>query len=238
MIEVNLRPGGKKRSPRGKRLAISFPKFEKLPQDPWVLAAIASGVAVVAIAAWLFLSLGGRRDEVQVALDQALADSARYHEQIERTNTLMASRDSIVQRVAIIQEIDKGRYVWPHVVDEVSRALPDYTWILELAQITGGPEPRVRILGRSGSIEAFSVFMDQLEASPFLRNVTTLGTTEVREQNQLVFRYELEVTYEQPPIEFLQTEPLLTTAGSEPLPADGADAPSAATDTLQTPPGA
>lgn len=243
MIEVNLLPGGKKRAPRGKRLAIPLPKFEKLPQDPWVLGAIAAGVLVVVVAAWLFLSIGGRREEVQVALDQALADSARYSAQIERTNTLMASRDSIVQRVAIIQEIDKGRYVWPHILDEVSRALPDYTWVVELAQIVGGPEPRIRVVGRSGSIEAITVFMDQLEASPFLRNVTTLGTTEQVQQGQLVFHFELEIAYEQPPVEFLDTEPLLTTLGEQPLPANGAeplptDGAAPATDTLQSPPGA
>lgn len=220
MIEVNLLPGGKKRAPRGKRLAIPLPSAARLPKDRWILGAIFAGVVGVLVAAWLFLSIGSRADEAQVALDAALADSARYSEQIARTNTLLASRDSIVQRVAVIQEIDRGRYVWPHILDEVSRALPDYTWLQQIQQIAGGVEPRIRVVGRAGSIEAITVFMDQLEASPFLRNVSTMGTSQVREDNQLVFRYELEMGYEQPPIEFLETTPLLG-APDDDVPAPG-----------------
>jgi Tfp pilus assembly protein PilN len=162
--------------------------------------------------AWLFLSLGPRQEEAQVALDEALQDSTRYSALIERTNLLLSRRDSIVQRVSIIQAIDQGRYVWPHILDEVARAVPDYTWVTQLQQIEGGRQPRVRIVGQAGNILALTVFMDQLEASPFLRAVRIIGSSLSQVESQLVYTFELEVSFEQPPRDFLETVPLIRSA--------------------------
>jgi Tfp pilus assembly protein PilN len=41
--------------------------------------------------------------------------------------------------VNIIRSLDDDRFVWPHVLDEVSRALPQYTWLTTLA-FTGSPQ--------------------------------------------------------------------------------------------------
>jgi Tfp pilus assembly protein PilN len=160
---------------------------------------------------WLFSGLGGRREELQLQLDEAVRDSAVYADLVARTATLMARRDSIAQRVAIIQQIDGGRYIWPHLLDEIARALPNYTWIMQVQQVTGGPEPRIRVAGQAGSVQALTVFMDELEASAFLRGVTAGPTSQILRQpeNQLVYSFDVEVDYEQPPLEFLETVPLL-----------------------------
>ena len=52
--------------------------------------------------------------------------------------------------MAIIQEIDAGRYVWPHILDEIARALPDYTWLREVLQVQEEPL-QIRIAGTAGS---------------------------------------------------------------------------------------
>jgi Tfp pilus assembly protein PilN len=209
VIEVNLLPGGKKRAARGKRRTITLPKLGGFSKDRWVSGAVAAAIGSVLFAGWLFYSLSNRREELAVRLDAALADSARYSEQMGRTTSLLAARDSIVKRVAVIQEIDQGRFVWPHLMDEISRAIPDYIWMTQLQQITGGTQPHLRLIGQAGSIEALTVFMDQLESSPFITSVRTIGTSQVVSQNQMVYRYELEMDFEQPPAEFLETVPLL-----------------------------
>jgi Tfp pilus assembly protein PilN len=209
VIEVNLLPGGKKRAARGKRRSFALPKLGGFAQDRWVVGVAAAAIGAVMFGGWLWYSLQGRSEEIAVRLEAALADSARYSEQMGRTTSLLSARDSIVKRVAVIQEIDQGRYVWPHLMDEISRAIPDYIWMLQLQQITGGPRPHMRLIGQAGSIEALTVFMDQLESSPFITSVRTIGTTQVLNQNQMVYRYELELDFEQPPAEFLETVPLL-----------------------------
>src|SRR5688500_16597061 len=127
--------------------------------------------------AWLFLGVGSRRETTQVALDEAVQDSARFADLIARTQLLTARRDSIAQRVGIIQQIDQNRYVWAHILDEVARALPDYTWLTELSQVSNEPIS-VRLTGQAGNNFALTVFMEQLEASPFLQGVTLIQSAQ------------------------------------------------------------
>ena len=129
----------------------------------------------------------------------------------------MARRDSIAQRVAIIQDIDQGRYVWPHLMDEVARALPDYTWLSGIVQIGGATinQPDFRIRGRSGNNFALTRFMENLEASMFIRDVQLISTEQVVEQEEglsgvrTVHDFTLEAAYELPPPELIETVPLL-----------------------------
>ena len=73
-------------------------------------------MVVLAAIVILFLGLRSDREELQVQLNEAVQDSARFADLIARTALLTARRDSIAQRVAIIQEIDHGRFVWPHIL--------------------------------------------------------------------------------------------------------------------------
>jgi Tfp pilus assembly protein PilN len=219
LIEVNLLPGGKKRSSKGRGVSLkglSLPSFGKggggfsMPGDPYQLGAAAAGVTTLAVVAWLFLGLRSDREEVQVGVESAVQDSIRFADLIQRTNQLTARRDSIGQRVAIIQEIDAGRYVWPHILDEVARALPDYTWLHEVMQVQEDPL-QIRINGRAGSNFAITNFMRNLEASPFLRGVAIERTEQApseQDPNEIVYVFELVVTFEAPPLEELETIPL------------------------------
>jgi Tfp pilus assembly protein PilN len=181
-----------------------------MPGDPYLLGAVAAGVVAVAVMAWLFLGVTGDRDDVQVALDSAVQDSVRFADLIQRTNQLTNRRDSIGQRVAIIQEIDAGRYIWPHVLDEVARALPDYTWLRGVVQLQADPI-QIRISGQAGSNFAITNFMRTLEASPFLRGVELERTEQAQsqeDQSDIIYEFELLVTYDPPPLDELETVPL------------------------------
>jgi Tfp pilus assembly protein PilN len=181
-----------------------------LPGDPYILGAVAAGVVALASVGWLYLGVSGDREEVQVSLEEARQDSVRFADLIARTNQLTARRDSIGQRVAIIQEIDAGRYVWPHVLDELARALPDYTWLREVTQLQTDPL-QVRLGGQAGSNFAITNFMRNLEASPFLRAVTLERYEQCfseANQSDIIYMFELTVTFEPPPLDELQTVPL------------------------------
>ena len=181
MIEVNLLPGGKKRSSKGRGFSFSMPKLGGgggLPGDPYILGAVATGIVSAAIMAWMFMGVKGELEETQVAVDEAVSDSVRFADIIARTDQLIARRDSIAERVAIIQEIDAGRYVWPHILDEIAIALPDYIWIRELIQTSGGIPLGLRLNGQAGDNTAITRFMRNLEASRFIRGVTLEGTTQ------------------------------------------------------------
>ncbi len=212
MIEVNLLPGGKKRTARGPKLALKLPSADTLPTDRWLLGVGVLVVALVAITAYLFFATTSRQSELSVAIEEAVSDSARYADLIEQNDALMARRDSIAQRVSIIQEIDSDRYVWSHIMDEVARNLPDYTWLTTLMQVSLGEDLQFRIEGRAGNNFALTQFMENLEASLFIRNVDLISTEQVIETagggSRLVNEFILEALYDQPPPELLQTVPL------------------------------
>ncbi|MEX0979593.1 MAG: PilN domain-containing protein [Gemmatimonadota bacterium] len=218
MIKVNLLPGGKKRA-KSRNLSFTMPDFKGFPMDRWVLGSGAvTAVALVAMG-YLFLSTNSRNAELTVGLEAAVQDSARYAELIRQSDHLQARRDSIAEKVAIIQEIDGARYIWPHLLDEVARALPDYTWLTNMLDIgaTDSASPIFRIQGRAGNIFALTRFMENLEASPFIRNVQLMTTAATMEgaamvTNQRVYQFTLEAAYDTPPSELLQTVPLLGSA--------------------------
>lgn len=238
MIEVNLLPGGKKRGagkgPSFSLSSISMPDIGGLPEDRWVLGSGAVVALVVIATGYLYWSLSGQVSEVEAAVEEAVADSARYADLIQQAEQLRARRDSIAQRVEIIQEIDQERYVWPHIMDEVARALPEYTWLTGLVQTSLGQELQLRITGMAGNNFALTTFMENLEASPFIRGVTLVNTQLTVQSADGVSRsvneFTLEAAYEDPPLEMLETVPLFE-SGPPALDTAGAEGPDAASDT-------
>jgi len=209
VIEVNLLPGGKKKRARGGNRKLAIPNFGNLLSDSYAIGAVVVAVGVLATLGWWYTGLTARQGEVQVALADALQDSANYADLIERNAILAARQDSIAQKVSIIQEIDALRYVWPHLLDELARALPDYTWLTQVIQVSLGDVVEFQVRGRAGNNRAMTTFWRQLQESPFIRRVDLVQTEQVLEPSgQLVYAFQLDCVYETPPMEFLETIPL------------------------------
>ncbi len=221
MIEVNLLPGGRKRASR--RFAFSLPKLGRGGEggpDPYTMFFAAAAVVAIGYAGWAFygptsflilpMGVQAEEEELGVRLDTEVSDSIRFAGLIEQTNRLTAQGDSIAERVAIIQEIDHGRYVWPHLLDEIGAAVPEYMWLSEVLYTADSPL-QVRIVGSAGSIDRITRFMRRLEASRFLRDVEPQSmSAQPSEENpdDLVQVFDILVIYEPPPIDELEFVPL------------------------------
>jgi Tfp pilus assembly protein PilN len=212
VIEVNLLPGGKKKTSKG--FSFSMPKLSMGggggDTDPYIIFFAVAAAIGIGVMGWSFMSVRSEAEELQVRLEEQRQDSIRFAALIEQTDRLTARRDSIAERVAIIQEIDAGRYVWSHVLDEIAAAVPEYTWLQEIIYVGENPL-QIRIVGRAGSIFAITNFMTRLENSSFLRDVqpqTIQQQQSETDPNDLVQVFELLVTYESPPLDELQTVPL------------------------------
>lgn len=218
MLQVNLIPGGRSRKRRSS--GFSLPSFSGLP-DRWILAAGVIVVAALAAGSLMWVGTTTDRSQLEVALEDAVRDSSRFADLIARTSGLTARRDSIFEKVGIIQEIDRDRYTWPHILDEVARALPDYTWLTEIVQVQEVPV-RIQLSGRAGNIFAITVFMNQLQASPFFSQVRFLSSQESIESigtsaRQAVQEFRLELDFQPVPLEELETVPLFGVDERAPL---------------------
>jgi Tfp pilus assembly protein PilN len=194
------------------------------------------------------LAVGGlhtvqSREIAAVTEREALAveDSTRMAAVIAARKRARAERDSVEQQLAIISTIDSTRYVWAHVLDEVSRSLPAYTWLTSVQQTSAPPAPpvarratdkaagdsaaakspatpadsadtgtmRFRLVGQTVDIQALTLFMRDLEASPFVRHVQLARSEAVLVDNKDVTEFTLDGEYEIAPRELLRTRPLV-----------------------------
>ena len=214
MIEVNLLPGGKKKraSKRGgggflKKL--SLPALGSLSLDVYTIASVVVVAGVLGVLGWWYMGLSSRQDDVQVELADALQDSANYADLIARNATLAARRDSIAQKVAMIQQIDADRYVWAHLLDEVARALPDFTWLTQVIQVAVADVIDFQVRGLAGNNNAMTAYLRRLEESPFIRNVQLVQAESVLQQSgEIVVQFQFDCVYSRPPMDFLETVPL------------------------------
>ena len=74
-------------------------------------------------------------------------------------------KQQLEQRVKLIDELRKGQNAPVHMIDQVSRALPDMTWMTSLKQ----DGYQVTIEGRCLTLTSLSDFVGNLEASRFFQ---------------------------------------------------------------------
>lgn len=212
MIEVNLLPGATRRAPRRSGKPAGAAALRGLAirgVDRWKLAIGGAWLLGLGLAGWLYLDTNERRQELELSIEQAVQDSARYSTLIKKQDQLRARRDTIAQKLVMIQEIDASRYQWAHLLDEISRALPDYTWLTQINGASRDEDASFQIVGRTGNTFALTRFLKELEASPFIKGVQLTRTEIVRDQNErALHQFSITARYEEPPLELVTTVPL------------------------------
>ncbi|MDB4947585.1 MAG: hypothetical protein JWM27_234 [Gemmatimonadetes bacterium] len=245
MIQINLLPGGAARRPAGASRSLKLPSLPAMGGDPRVTGLAAAAVLGALVAGYLYWDLGSRRDALQAQLDAGVADSTRLAGTIQLVHDLEARQDTIREKIGIIKSVDQRRFVWPHILDEVSHALPPYTWLTKIASSEEAPAkpaprpaaapppaagdtskkapagpaappppppepvgPTLSIEGNTGSTQALTRFMKNLESSPMLRDVSLVTSSQTTEQGHVFLKFTLEAKYEVPDPSAIQTVPL------------------------------
>ena len=135
MIEINLLPGsGKKGRSDGFSLKAFAGQAGARVKDPFMIAAAVSIVAATMSIGYLHVSQTAKADELTERERRAVQDSTRYVAVLRERNRALAQRDSVRRQLDIIKSIDNDRFIWAHIMDEVSRALPPYTWLKSIQQ--------------------------------------------------------------------------------------------------------
>jgi Tfp pilus assembly protein PilN len=233
MIQVNLIPGSGKKAKKGGGgakldLAASLGTLKSKIRDPYMLGAIGSAVVAILVTGGLYTTLESRSARLEDELQKAVQDSTRYASVLREREKAEAKRDTVLRSLNMIRAIDDDRYIWPHVMEEVSSALPPYTWVVSLgfsgvgqatAPVTTvvAPEPsgssrrrkpmptqivrdtvRVRLIGNTVDIQAPTRFMKQLELSPLLENVTLVSSQRATDNGKDVTQFQLDMRYTRP----------------------------------------
>jgi Tfp pilus assembly protein PilN len=235
MIEINLLPG-KKKAAKGAGLKLAMPDFKAIiaqVKDPWLIGAIVAWVLVGGGGALLFITDRARMLRAESRLESVRVEKRRYDIVIAQKRQAEKVRDSLLYEITVIRNIDADRYVWPHVLDQTTKALPPYTWITRVGSVgmviqpgtgqAGGPPPstvvttdsmsgpsvRVQIDGRTVDIQAYTTFLRQLAASPWFTDVTPASSQTVIENDRPVTAFQVTVRYRLADSVYIRTVPLV-----------------------------
>ena len=136
MITVNLRPG-KRRKRTGSSINFKgmldvFRDLGTKVKDPLLLGAMAGWVCVLGFLGFVYLNNVRQLYTLEPRLEQARAENTRFKTFLADKRRQEKIRDSLLAQITVIRNVDGDRYVWPHVLDEVTKALPAYTWLVDL----------------------------------------------------------------------------------------------------------
>jgi len=150
-------------------------------------------LATALVVGWRFWSVRQESarltGEIQQAQQEAqsLRSVLEHVQQFEQRKTLLQQvqqfeqRKSLLQqRVALIEELRQGQTAPVHMIDEVSRAVPDRLWLTEMKQDAGG----LKIDGRTTSLTSLSDFVGNLESSGYFARPVEIVDSQVENATQ------------------------------------------------------
>jgi type IV pilus assembly protein PilN len=142
-------------------------------QKMMVIGSLVLVLAVVAIG-WRYWAIGQEKAEVAREIEAANREEARLQEILKQVQEFENRRKLLEARVALIDELRKGQTAPVHMVDQISKALPDMTWLTSLSQ----NGYTLTIQGRCLTLTSLSDFIGNLEASRyFIRPVEIIEST-------------------------------------------------------------
>ena len=235
MIEINLLPGKKKKAAGGGGFKIALPDFQGLLatiKNPWLFVVSAAAIIVVGGGLLGFIAYSTRLRVLNSRLADVQAEKRRFDAVIAQKRQSEKIRDSLVAEINVIRGIDADRYVWPHVLDQITKALPPYTWLTGVSlaggtnvapgapgataptgvDSTGAPQVRVWITGSTVDIQAYTTFLRQLAASPWLTDVTPATTSTVVEADRPITAFNVAVRFRVADSVYIRTVPLIQSA--------------------------
>jgi type IV pilus assembly protein PilN len=175
MIRINLlSPERAKKST--KAAGAAMPSAGAL-QSYLLLALFAGGAAVLCAGAWWFQSNKLKDLDTRIAADTKRRQDLQAIEQ--QVKAFQQKKATLENKVAVIEMLRAAQKSPVHMLDEVSKALPDYVWLAKMDETRG----TINFGGQSNSLAAVADFISALQTSGWFPVVELVSSTE---QNALV----------------------------------------------------
>ena len=113
------------------------------------------------VVGWWFWSLRSESTNLDRQIADAERETQRLQSIIRQVAQFEARRAQLQQRVTLIEELRKGQTGPVHLLDHISKSLPESMWLTDLRQSASD----ITIEGRCTTLNALSDFVSALEAS-------------------------------------------------------------------------
>ena len=167
MIRINLLAVDKERV--GTRVLIP-------PAHRVTIGATIILVLTAAVIGWWFWSLRQQSATLDLELTRAEAETRQIRSVLEQVRKFEARKALLQQRVTLIEQLRKGQYAPVHLLDEISKSVPDRLWLEDLKQ-TG---PDFAIAGTTDSLAAVSDFVANLESTRWFKRPVEIVDSQVQ----------------------------------------------------------
>jgi type IV pilus assembly protein PilN len=167
MIRVNLLPA-ERRKAKG-------PAFGLQAAQKVALAGSLILVVACAFVGWRYWALGEYAAQLDRDIEAQRSEEQRLQQVIAEVRDFETRRERLQQRVSLIEELRRGQTAPVHMLDQVSRALPEMMWLTKMTQ-TGYD---VTLEGNCLSLTSLSDFVGNLEGSRYFARPVEIVTSEV-----------------------------------------------------------
>jgi type IV pilus assembly protein PilN len=160
MIHINLL-SPEREQPSRRQTTSSFAASGQKVTVACTLILAAAGVGV----AWWYWSLQQESSRLAEQLANAQQESQRLRTTIVEVQKFEEQRAQLQMRVTLIEQLRRGQNGPVHMLDEISRSLPDQLWLTQLDQKGGD----LTVEGRCIALTSLSDFVGNLERSGWFK---------------------------------------------------------------------
>jgi Tfp pilus assembly protein PilN len=137
------------------------------------LIAMAAMFAAVGFIGFKWWSLNSQISELQAANARADQEKKQLEEALKTIDQYQAKKQVLEQRVNVISDLKRRQSVPVHLLDQISKQLPEFLWLDGMDE----KQNQLAIKGRATTYNAVSNFYNNLKDSPFFGDVT-MGITQ------------------------------------------------------------
>jgi type IV pilus assembly protein PilN len=188
MIRINLLAVEK---PVAKTRSFNFSVSDKVGP----IGAVLVLVGAASYAGWDYLALMQQDAQLRAELVAIRAEKQRLAPILKEVELFDQRKKELQERVALIEELRTNQVGPVHMLDQISRSLPDRLWLTDMKQ-TGDD---VQMDGRTSSLSSLADLVANLEASGYFRKpVEILSSEEEKNNDKDLIKFSIKATFELP----------------------------------------
>jgi type IV pilus assembly protein PilN len=156
-------------------------------------------VLAVLFIGWRYWALARDSSALDAEIAAAQEETTRLHSVIQQVQQFEQRKAQLQQRVVLIEQLRKGQTGPVHMLDQISRALPQMLWLTELKQAPAGTD--VVIDGKCTTLTGLSEFVSNLEASGYFKRSIEIVDTKSEMAGtppSEIIKFTIKATFQQP----------------------------------------
>ena len=133
-------------------------------------------IATILGIGWWFMSLRQRSAQLDQDIASAEAETVKLRPVLAQVQKFEARKAQLTQRVTLIEQLRRGQSAPVHVIDEISKSMPDRLWLTDLKQVGSD----FTISGFAASLPSLSDFVANLEATKWFKRPVEILDSQVQ----------------------------------------------------------